>query len=181
MKSLGKRSEFKRKIVIVFALIVLCLMFTGVNSAFLSYSNRMTILLATSVNCILALGVSWPIMTGGIDISVGPVMTLSVCISGWLFNNANLPIVLCIVIGLLSAAACGYFNGTIITRFGFPPMIATLAMMMIAKGLALVITDCRPVYFTDCSWYQDIAISNFLGIPGFYSAIVILLVMVVFR
>lgn len=179
MKSIIKKPEFKRRIVLVIALVVLCLVFAGVNNAFLRYSNVMTILLATSVNCVLAIGVSWPIMTGGIDISVGTVMTLSACISGLLFNNAKLPLVFCMIIGLLSAAACGYFNGTVMTRFGVPPMIATLAMQMIAKGLALLITDCKPVYFTDSSWYQNIAISNFLGIPGLYNAVVILLVIVV--
>lgn len=178
MKALIKTPEFKRKIVIVLALVVLCIIFTAINNAFLSYSNIMTILLATSVNCVLALGVSWPIMTGGIDISVGPVMTLSVCISGLIFN-AGCPIVIAMIIGLLSAAVLGYFNGNMITRFGLPPMIATLAMQMIAKGLALVITGCKPVYFTECSWYQDIAVSNFLGIPGFYNAVVILLVIVI--
>ena len=92
LKNLTKQSEFKRKIVIVLALMVLLMAFGIINPAYLSYTNIMTILLATSTNGLLAFAVSWPIMTAGIDISVGTVMTFSCILSGVAFNAAGLPI-----------------------------------------------------------------------------------------
>jgi Ribose/xylose/arabinose/galactoside ABC-type transport systems, permease components len=179
LKNLTKQSEFKRKIVIVIALIVLLLAFGIINPAYLSYNNIMTILLATSTNGLLAFAVSWPIMTAGIDISVGTVMTFSCVLSGVAFNSAGLPIGLCIILGILVGTFCGFLNGFMSAKLGLPPMIASLAMQMITKGLSLVISGCKPVYFTGCSWYQKIATGNFLGINGFYNAIIILLGMCV--
>lgn len=179
IKTLTKQAEFKRKIVIVIALIVLLIAFGCINPAYLSYNNIMTILLATSTNGLLALGVSWPIMTGGIDISVGTVMTFSCVMSGVAFNALGLPIGLCILFGILVGAFCGFLNGFMSAKLGLPPMIASLAMQMITKGLSLVVSECRPVYFTDCGWYQNIAIGNFLGINGFYNAVIILIGMCV--
>ena len=179
LKNLTKQSEFKRKIVIVLALIVLLMAFGIINPAYLSYTNIMTILLATSTNGLLAFAVSWPIMTAGIDISVGTVMTFSCILSGVAFNSAGLPIGLCIILGILVGSFCGFLNGFMSAKLGLPPMIASLAMQMITKGLSLVISGCKPVYFTECSWYQKIATGNFLGIDGFYNAIIILLGMCV--
>ncbi len=178
VQNVVKQAEVKRKIVIVLTLIVLLIFFGIIHPAYLSYSNIMTILLATSVNGLLALGVSWPIMTAGIDISVGTVMTFSCIMSGLTFNKLGMPIGLCIIFGILVGAFCGLLNGLMVAKLGLPPMIASLAMQMITKGMSLVVSGCKPVYFTDCAWYQKIAAGNFLGIPGFYNAIIILLIMV---
>lgn len=179
LSTLTKQTEFKRKLVIVLALIVLWIAFGFINPAYLSYTNIMTILLATSTNGLLALGVSWPIMTSGIDISVGTVMTFSCVLSGVVFNSLGLPIGLCIIFGILVGSFCGFLNGFMSAKLGLPPMIASLAMQMITKGLSLVVSGIKPVYFTDCSWYQKIATGNFLGISGFYNAIIILIGMCV--
>ena len=81
-----QNSAVKHKLIIVLALVAICAVFQLLKPTFLSYTNIMTILLATSVNGILALGVAWTIMTGGIDISIGTVMTFSCICSGLLFN-----------------------------------------------------------------------------------------------
>lgn len=168
-------SGVKQKLIIVGALIAIWIVFQVMHSSYLSYTNIMTILMSTSVNGILALGVAWTIMTGGIDISIGTVMTFSCVCSGLLFN-AGIPILLALLGGLLVGALCGFLNGFMSAKLGLPPMIASLSMQMITKGLSLVFSNCKPVYFSDCAWYQKLATGSFLGIQGFYNAIVILLV-----
>lgn len=174
-KKLLAASGVKQKLIIIAALIVIWITFQIMHSSYLSYTNIMTILLSTSVNGILALGVAWTIMTGGIDISIGTVMTFSCVCAGLLFN-AGVPIVVSIIGGLLVGALCGFLNGVMSAKLGLPPMIASLSMQMITKGLSLVFSNCKPVYFSNCTWYQSLATGSFLGIKGFYNAIVILLV-----
>ena len=173
-----QNSAVKHKLIIILALVAICCVFQLLKPTFLSYTNIMTILLATSVNGILALGVAWTIMTGGIDISIGTVMTFSCICSGLIFNS-GVPIVIAMILGILVGAFCGFLNGVMSAKLGLPPMIATLSMQMITKGLSLVLSDCRPVYFSNCAWYQKLATGNFLGINGFYTAIIILLVLAV--
>ncbi|HHU53978.1 MAG TPA: ABC transporter permease [Clostridiaceae bacterium] len=169
---LQKRSV-RQKIILLGALLIIFLFFTLQNASFASYENIMTITLATCINGILSLGVTFVILTGGIDLSIGTVMTFSGIISGIIFNKTNLPIGVCIIIGLLSGAFCGLINGFAVTKMHLPPFIATMCMMMITKGLNLIIPGIKPVYFTEAKNYQKIATGDFLGIPGFYNAIFI--------
>ena len=174
-KKLLAASGVKQKLIIIVAMIVIWITFQVMHNSYLSYTNIMTILLSTSVNGILALGVAWTIMTGGIDISIGTVMTFSCVCAGLLFNS-GIPIALSMIGGLLVGALCGFLNGVMSAKLGLPPMIASLSMQMITKGLSLVFSNCKPVYFSNCTWYQSLATGSFLGIKGFYNAIVILLV-----
>ena len=173
-----KYPAVKHKAIILAALIAIWIVFRCMRPSYLSYTNIMTILLATSVNGILALGVAWTIMTGGIDISIGTVMTFSCICSGLMFNS-GMPIVVAIILGILVGALCGFCNGFMSAKLGLPPMIATLSMQMITKGLSLVFSECKPVYFSDCAWYQKLATGSFLGIKGFYNAIIILLILAI--
>lgn len=173
-KFLQKRSV-RQKLILLGALLLIFLFFTLQNSSFSRYENIMTITLATCINGILSLGVTFVILTGGIDLSIGTVMTFSSIISGMVFNKTGLPIGICIVIGLLSGAFCGLINGFAVTKMNLPPFIATMCMMMITKGLNLIISGIKPVYFSDAKNYQKIATGDFLGIKGFYNAIIIYL------
>ena len=173
-KFLQKRSV-RQKLILLGALLLIFLFFTLQNSSFARYENIMTITLATCINGILSLGVTFVILTGGIDLSIGTVMTFSSIISGMVFNKTGLPIGICIVIGLLSGALCGLINGFAVTKMNLPPFIATMCMMMITKGLNLIISGIKPVYFSDAKNYQKIATGDFLGIKGFYNAIIIYL------
>lgn len=173
-KFLQKRSV-RQKLILLGALLLIFLFFTLQNSSFARYENIMTITLATCINGILSLGVTFVILTGGIDLSIGTVMTFSSIISGMVFNKTGLPIGICIVIGLLSGALCGLINGFAVAKMNLPPFIATMCMMMITKGLNLIISGIKPVYFSDAKNYQKIATGDFLGIKGFYNAIIIYL------
>lgn len=173
MDKIFKNKSIRQKLMIFGALVLIFIFFTIQNASFASYENIMTITLATCINGILSLGVTFVILTGGIDLSIGTVMTFSAIISGTVFNQTNLPIVFCILLGILAGGACGLINGIAVTKMHLPPFIATMCMMMITKGLNLIVSGIKPVYFSGAQNYQKIATGDFLGIKGFYNAIVI--------
>ena len=177
MNKSKNNKNIKQKMIILGALILIFIFFVIQNPSFASYENIMTITLATCINGILSLGVTFVILTGGIDLSIGTVMTFSAIISGTIFNKFGLPIGICIVIGLLTGALCGFLNGLAVTKMHLPPFIATMCMMMITKGLNLIVSGIKPVYFNESKGYQSIALGDFLGIKGFYNAIVIYFLM----
>ncbi|MFC5529335.1 ABC transporter permease [Cohnella yongneupensis] len=129
------------------SLIALVLVFTFASENFFVFDNLMGILLSTAVIGVLALGSTFVIITGGIDLSVGTVMTFSMVMTGVVINFWNLPIPLGIVGGILAGALCGMLSGLAVAKMKIPPFIATLAMMMITKGLSLVISGAKPIYF----------------------------------
>ncbi|WP_239613744.1 ABC transporter permease [Cohnella mopanensis] len=151
------------------SLILLVIFFSFASGNFFNFSNIVGILLSTAVIGVLALGVTFVIVTGGIDLSVGTVMTLSAVMTGVFITIWGLPVWVGIIGGLLTGALCGFVSGFTIARLGIPPFIATLAMMMIAKGLALVISGTKPIYFTDDEVFMEISLGSVLGdlIPGF--------------
>ncbi|MFN8453398.1 MAG: ABC transporter permease [Anaerolineae bacterium] len=163
------RSDAMQKLLAFAALIVLFVVFSVASPNFFQFNNIIGILLATAVNGILALGVTFIITTGGIDLSVGTVMTLSAVMAGVFITYWGLPVPLGVMAGLATGALAGLGNGLIITKMKIPPFIATLGMMMIARGLALVISGLTPIYFNDAPSFTTIAMGSVLGaiIPGF--------------
>ncbi|MFE6167600.1 ABC transporter permease [Viridibacillus arvi] len=163
-KNKGIPSNTLQQVLAFSSLVVLVIFFSFASSSFMQWSNIVGILLSTAVIGILALGATFVIITGGIDLSVGTVMTLSSVITGIIIVNSNLPIIVGVVGGILTGALCGLLCGLAITKLKIPPFVATLAMMMIAKGLALVISKAAPIYFTDKPMFTKIALGSI--IPG---------------
>src|SRR5437588_2574338 len=151
------------------ALIALFVVFSLASPNFLQFDNVVGILLATSVNGVLALGVTFVIITGGIDLSVGTVMTLASVMTGVFITVWHLPLPLGILAGLATGGLAGAVSGTVIARMHVPPFIATLGMLNIAKGLALVISGLKPIYFSDKPEFNQAVMGSALGtvIPGF--------------
>ncbi|HEY8529002.1 MAG TPA: ABC transporter permease [Paenibacillaceae bacterium] len=151
------------------SLIGLVIFFSLASSNFFQFSNIVGILLSTAVIGVLALGSTFVIISGGIDLSVGTVMTLCSVMAGVFITFWGLPIPLGVVAGILTGALCGFVSGFAVARMKIPPFIATLAMMMIAKGLALVISGAKPVYFTHTPVFSKISLGSVTGslIPGF--------------
>ncbi|HZG17843.1 MAG TPA: ABC transporter permease [Candidatus Bathyarchaeia archaeon] len=150
------------------SLIVLILVFSMLSSNFFQFSNLVGILLSTAVIGVLALGATFVIITGGIDLSVGTVMTFSAVMTGTVITSWGLPIPVGIVGGILAGALCGLISGVAIAKMKIPPFIATLAMMMITKGLSLVISGTKPIYFLDTPEFSEVAMGSILNaiIPG---------------
>ncbi len=146
------------------SLLILIIFFSIVSENFMQWNNIIGILLSTAVIGILALGATFVIITGGIDLSVGTVMTLSSVMTGVFIVNMGLPLIVGIFGGILTGALCGLICGIAITKMEIPPFIATLAMMMIAKGLALVISGAAPIYFSNFPSFTQLSLGSIL--PG---------------
>jgi len=161
-------SDAMQQILAFSALIVLLIGFSIASPYFRTFDNFVGILLATAVNGVLALGATFVIINGGIDLSVGTVMTLSAVMSGVFITELGLPIPVGIIGGLLTGTLAGFVNGNMISRMKIPPFIATLGMLYIAKGLSLVISDLRPIYFNDTPMFRQMAMGSILDslIPG---------------
>jgi ribose transport system permease protein len=163
----GPRTSLKDKIqqLLAFAsLIVIFVFFSVASSNFLNYPNVTAILFSTVVIGTLALGTTFVIITGGIDLSIGTGMSLSAVIAGKLIVDMGVPVVVGVVLTILFGGLLGFINGVNVAIFRLPPFIATLAMMLVAQGLALVISNSAPIYFTDKPGYVAISTGNL--IPG---------------
>jgi ribose transport system permease protein len=125
-----------------FAVIVLYIVFSLTARNFFSIRTALTLSLQTSTITFMAIGVTFAIITGGIDLSIGSVIALAGTIAV-LVAIEGVPIWLSMIIGLLVGALCGLINGLMITKLKLPPFIATLGMMMVARGVALTITNAN--------------------------------------
>ncbi|UJP09978.1 ABC transporter permease [Microbacterium sp. KUDC0406] len=128
-------------------LVVLFVFFSIFGSNFTSSSNIENILMSTVLVGVLALGTTFVIVTGGIDLSLGFGMTLCSVMMGTVITAWGLPVWMGVLGALITGALIGLINGLNITFLRLPPFIATLAMMMIAQGLALVISQVKPITF----------------------------------
>jgi ribose transport system permease protein len=163
------RSDATQRILAFAALIVLFIFFSVASPNFLQFNNVVGILIATAVNGVLALGVTYVIITGGIDLSIGTVMAFSAVMTAVFITFWQLPIPIGIAGGIATGALAGLINGVIIAKMKVPPFVATLGMMYVAKGLALIISELRPIYFNDTPMFREIAMGSVVGalIPEF--------------
>jgi ribose transport system permease protein len=136
------------------SLIAAFIFFSFANPAFPTYSNVISILFSTVVIGTLALGTTFVIITAGIDLSIGTGMALCAVMSGVFIVNGGMPVAVGIPAAILFGGFIGLVNGFSVAVLKLPSFIATLAMMLIAGGLALVISDSAPIYFTDDPSYS---------------------------
>lgn len=132
------------KLSALFTLFMLIAIFAFGSPAFLSVGNGLTILLQTSVIGLLGIGMTLVIITGGIDLSVGSVLALAGTAAG-IAVKAGIPVPVAMVTGIGVGALCGAVNGFIITKMRITPFVATLGMMLIARGVALQLTGAAPI------------------------------------
>jgi ribose transport system permease protein len=125
-------------------LLAIILALSFLSPSFLSLSNLLNVLRQVSINALIAFGMTFVILTGGIDLSVGSILALSSAIVAQLLASGMgfIPVLL---IGLLIGALLGLFNGLVITQGKVAPFIVTLATMTVYRGLTLVFTDGRPI------------------------------------
>ena len=139
------------------SLLALVLIFSFLSENFRTISNMINILQATSVIGVLAVSATIIIITGGIDLSVGTAMTFTAVTAGMLLTWLGLPIPLGVMGAILIGALTGLASGFFITKMRIPPFIATLGMMLVLKGLSLIFTGTKPIYFNDSPGFTDIA------------------------
>lgn len=138
---------------IFIALVVMCLTLAVISENFLSTRNILNVLRQTSINGILAIGMTFVILTRGIDLSVGSVVAFAGLVAGSLattaatgmVGNGPYPALLAIAAGLGVGMACGAVSGVIVSRFHVPAFVATLGMLSAARGMALIYSGGRPI------------------------------------
>lgn len=157
LKGLGQYGIFM-------AFIVVCLLLSFTTSKFLTVSNWTIIITQVSINALLAFGVTFVIITGGIDLSLGSIMAVTGVAAASLAHPDTYPVVVPIVIGLLAGVFMGALNGLVITKSKVPPFIVTLGMMTIGRGLALILSKGRPVSNLSDS-FNFIGGGNLAGVP----------------
>ena len=161
------------------SLIVIFIFFSVASPNFLNSTNVTAILFSTVVIGTLAIGTTFVIITGGIDLSLGTGMALCAVISGVLIVNVGLPVPLGVLGAVLFGGLIGFINGVNIALLRLPPFIATLAMMLVAQGLALVISRSTPIYFSDAPGYTQISTGNLIPGVNLPNAVLVLAVLAV--
>ena len=162
-------SQAKQKRLAVASLIGLIVIFSVLKpDAFFTTDNIIGILQSTTVIGVLAIASTFIIITSGIDLSVGVLMTFCAVLAGVLMVNLGLPMWVGVPGAVIVGALCGTVSGLAITKLRVPPFIATLGMMMLLKGASLIITKTRPIYFNDVEGFDAISLGSALSdlIPG---------------
>lgn len=164
-ESSSKNYQLFWKLGPLLALIVLVIFITFLNPSFISISNLLNLFRQVSINALVAFGMTFVIITGGIDLSVGSVLALSSALTAGLLVTGMNP-VLAVCIGLLLGLVFGGINGLTITKGRMAPFIATLASMTIYRGITLVYTDGNPITGLDQSiFFQLLGKGYIFGIP----------------
>ncbi|WP_299843203.1 ABC transporter permease [uncultured Paracoccus sp.] len=156
-------SGAQQKLLAFASLIALLVFFSLASPNFLQTANILAILQATSVNGVLAIAATLVIITGGIDLSVGTLMTFTAVIAGVVLTFWGLPMPLGVIAAIAAGTACGFISGSLVARMKIPPFIATLGMMLILKGLSLVISGTKPIYFNDTPSFPLISTGSLIG------------------
>lgn len=146
---------------ILIGFIALCIFFSLTSTAFMTSGNILTVLRQISINAIIAFGMTLVILIRGIDLSVGSIVAVTGTITvGMLVNGYGLPI--SIITALLLGALLGFINGFVTAKAKIPSFIVTLAMMTIARGIAYVYSDGKPLRFDDSPVFNAIG-KGYLG------------------
>ena len=161
------------------SLIVIVVFFAFASPNFLTFSNITGVLFSTVVIGTLAVGTTFVIVTAGIDLSIGTGMALCAVMSGVFLVNWQMPLLLGVLAAILFGGLIGLINGFNVAILKIPPFIATLAMMLVAQGLALVVSGSAPIYFTDVPGYSEISTGNLVPGVNFPNAVIILAVVAV--
>jgi ribose transport system permease protein len=131
---------------------------------FATVSNLVNVVEQSTIIGIVAVGMTFVIVTGGIDLSVGSIVALAGIVFGLVFRGTG-SVPAAVLAGIGAGTACGLVNGLLVTAGRLPPFIATLGMMSVARGVALMLADGRPISgFPDS--FRAVATSDVLGIPA---------------
>jgi ribose transport system permease protein len=155
--------EALQKLLAFASLLLLLGYFSFASPEFMSFDNMINILQATAVNGVLAIASTFIIITAGIDLSVGTLMTFCAVMAGVFLTFWQLPMWTGIVAAIATGAICGAFSGTLVAKAKIPPFIATLGMMLALKGGALVISGDKPIYFNNTENFYMISQDSLIG------------------
>jgi len=149
---------------LVIALLGLSAILALATRNFLTVANLITVVRQISINGILAVGVTYVLLTGGVDLSLGSLVALTGVTAACCAHPGDYPVLMPIFAGVLVGGVCGAINGFVIIKGGVAPFIATLGMMIVARGLALVISGGKPVSNLSRQ-FTSIGSGDLLGMP----------------
>lgn len=131
---------------------------------FLNWANLVNLVRQISINGILAVGVTYVLLTGGVDLSLGSVVALSGVAAAGFAHPGQYPVFVPVAMGVLAGAVCGAINGLVVARGRVAPFIVTLGMMTAARGMALLLSGGRPISNLS-SGFTRIGSGNIAGVP----------------
>lgn len=161
---------------IFLAFLIICGFLSYASSQFLTVSNWTIIITQVSINALLAFGVTFVIITGGIDLSVGSIVAVAGVVAALLASQPDLPLIVPILGGLLAGLAFGLLNGFIVTKSKIAPFIVTLGIMTIGRGLALILSKGRPISNLSDT-FNFMGGGDVFGVP--FSIIVLIIVFII--
>ncbi|MEU1125923.1 substrate-binding domain-containing protein [Streptomyces sp. NPDC005899] len=147
------------------ALVVLLVAMSLLSGDFLTTQNLLNVGVQAAVTAILAFGVTFVIVSAGIDLSVGSVAALSATVLAWSATSAGVPVWLAVILAVATGIACGFVNGALVAYGKLPSFIATLAMLSVARGLSLVISQGSPIAFPDSVSVLGDTLGGWLPVP----------------
>lgn len=158
------KTKGMQNMIILIALFVLIFVFYLLNPNFLNRYNIVSMAQSLAPYAILALGVTFVIATGGIDLSIGTVCIASSVVAGHLFTKQIIPLWATIPVMILIGALFGLINGFLVAKLKIPAFIATLGTMMLSRGLSAIIVAVPNIFYPTGSWFNEV-FSNYKSFP----------------
>ncbi|MDR1621471.1 MAG: ABC transporter permease [Synergistaceae bacterium] len=158
-------------------LVLLCLLFSYFVPAFASINNISNIFTQISINTVIAVGMTFVILLGGIDLSVGSVLALCTVLAGLVITNKSIPvgsaILLAVLASMAAGMACGLFNGWVCERWKIHSFVVTLGMLNMARGAALQVSGSRTI-FSFPRAFNAFGTLSYFGIPVIFMMAILL-------
>ena len=148
----------------VFGLVILGIVFALLSDIFLTSTNITNVLIQSGTNAIIAVGMTYVIISGNIDISVGASLALSYCVGAKLMADTD-NVILGVVVALIVGILLGVFNGSLVAYLGFPPFIVTLSTMWLFRGVAYLYTGGQAIVGLP-EGMTGFAMGSFLKVPN---------------
>ena len=146
-----------QRFIVLLVIIVLCAIFSGLSKEFRQYTTILSMLDFSYYDLLMAIGVTFPLITGGVDLSIGTGMVAYALIAGTLIRNNNCPVALAMLICVVLGIAVGALNGVLIGVMNLPPFLATLCTCMITRGAgSLCSATPWPGLTQDGGWFHTI-------------------------
>ena len=169
-------SYFKRNIATIIGLVIMCLFVSLISPKFFSWSNFTNVCRQISTNCFIACGMTFCILIGGIDLSVGPVLAFAGALSAFLMETTTLPIWFVIIITISLCSLVGLFNGIVIAETEIAPFIVTLSTQQIVRGFALLLGTGMPIYILNEDFINiGVAKLGDFSLPVYYAGVFFIL------
>ena len=176
-----------QRLIVLLVIVALAAFFSFMSPAFRQYSTVVSIFDYSYYISFMAIGVTFALITGGVDLSIGTGMICSGLIGGYLVTQQGFPLVVGLIITILVGACFGLFNGFLVAVLGLPPFIGTLGTMMIARGLGSILTGGLSITWPPANspdgWFRSIfkiKSGTFLFPMGFVLVIIVVILMSIF-